>query len=94
MARSSQGYWAIAIGMIAWSLLLFSPLAFVSSVNAQETEHDYGTVIGIVSPVQTRHCQQRLYSGYTSRFADLVVLLLLTIFSSARIWELHTLASV
>ncbi|KAJ2990426.1 hypothetical protein NUW58_g2955 [Xylaria curta] len=47
MARRSQSYWAIAIGMIAWSLLLFSPLAFVSSVNAQETEHDYGTVIGI-----------------------------------------------
>lgn len=49
MARRSQSYWAIAIGMIAWSLLLFSPLAFVSSVNAQETEHEYGTVIGIVS---------------------------------------------
>ncbi|TRX95620.1 hypothetical protein FHL15_003578 [Xylaria flabelliformis] len=47
MARRSQSYWAIAIGMIAWSLLLFSPLAFVSSVNAQETEQDYGTVIGI-----------------------------------------------
>ncbi|KAI3324265.1 heat shock protein 70 family [Xylariaceae sp. AK1471] len=47
MARSSQSYWAIAFGMIAWSLLLFSPLAFVSSANAQETELDYGTVIGI-----------------------------------------------
>ncbi|KAI0155304.1 heat shock protein 70 family [Xylariaceae sp. FL1272] len=46
MARRSQSYWAIAIGMVAWSLLLFSPLAFVSSVNAQDTE-DYGTVIGI-----------------------------------------------
>ncbi|KAI1826731.1 heat shock protein 70 family [Xylaria intraflava] len=46
MARRSQSYWAIAIGMIAWSLLLFSPLAFVSSVNAQDTD-DYGTVIGI-----------------------------------------------
>jgi heat shock protein 5 len=49
MARSSQSYWAIAFGMIAWSLLLFSPLAFVSSANAQETDLDYGTVIGIVS---------------------------------------------
>ncbi|KAI3329966.1 heat shock protein 70 family [Ustulina deusta] len=47
MARRSQSYWAIAIGMIAWSLLLFSPLAFVSSVHAQDTEQDYGTVIGI-----------------------------------------------
>ncbi|KAI1436176.1 heat shock protein 70 family [Xylaria sp. CBS 124048] len=46
MARRSQSYWAIAIGMIAWSLLLFSPLAFVSSVNAQDVD-DYGTVIGI-----------------------------------------------
>ncbi|KAI0391924.1 heat shock protein 70 family [Xylariaceae sp. FL0594] len=46
MARSSRGYWAIAVGMIAWSLLLFSPLAFVSGVSAQDTE-EYGTVIGI-----------------------------------------------
>ncbi|KAI2633385.1 heat shock protein 70 family [Xylaria nigripes] len=46
MARRSQSYWAIAIGMIAWSLLLFSPLAFVSSVNALEQD-EYGTVIGI-----------------------------------------------
>ncbi|KAI1263210.1 heat shock protein 70 family [Xylariaceae sp. FL1019] len=46
MSRRSQSYWAIAFGMVAWSLLLFSPLAFVSSVNAQDTE-DYGTVIGI-----------------------------------------------
>ncbi|CAJ2505200.1 Uu.00g125940.m01.CDS01 [Anthostomella pinea] len=47
MAGRSQSYWAIAFGMIAWSLLLFSPLALVSSVNAQDTEQDYGTVIGI-----------------------------------------------
>ncbi|KAF2972801.1 hypothetical protein GQX73_g775 [Xylaria multiplex] len=47
MARRSQSYWAIAFGMIAWSLLLFSPLAFVSSVNAQDVDHEYGTVIGI-----------------------------------------------
>lgn len=54
MARRSQSYWAIAIGMIAWSLLLFSPLAFVSSVNAQEADHEYGTVIGIVSHYRRR----------------------------------------
>ncbi|KAI1174332.1 heat shock protein 70 family [Nemania sp. FL0916] len=47
MARHSQSYWAIAIGMIAWSVLLFSPLAFVSSVSAQDADHEYGTVIGI-----------------------------------------------
>ncbi|KAI0514921.1 heat shock protein 70 family [Xylaria bambusicola] len=46
MARRSQSYWAIAIGMIAWSLLLFSPLAFVSGAQAQDVE-DFGTVIGI-----------------------------------------------
>ncbi|KAH7040356.1 heat shock protein 70 family [Microdochium trichocladiopsis] len=45
MAGRSQSYWAIAFGMIAWSLLLFSPLAFVGSVQAQDSE--YGTVIGI-----------------------------------------------
>ncbi|KAI0968269.1 heat shock protein 70 family [Xylaria arbuscula] len=48
MARPSKSYWAIAIGMIAWSLLLFSPLAFVSGVKAQDSDADpYGTVIGI-----------------------------------------------
>ncbi|KXJ96790.1 hsp70-like protein [Microdochium bolleyi] len=45
MAGRNQSYWAIAFGMIAWSLLLFSPLAFVGSVQAQDAE--YGTVIGI-----------------------------------------------
>ncbi|KAI5866183.1 78 KDA glucose-regulated protein-like protein precursor [Durotheca rogersii] len=45
MARS-QSYWAIATGMIAWSILLFSPLAFVSTVRADDVA-DYGTVIGI-----------------------------------------------
>ncbi|KAI1079897.1 78 KDA glucose-regulated protein-like protein precursor [Whalleya microplaca] len=45
MARS-QSYWAIAFGMIAWSLLLFSPLAFVGTARADDVA-DYGTVIGI-----------------------------------------------
>jgi len=47
MAGRSQSYWAIAFGMIAWSLLLFSPLALVGSVQAQDAESEYGTVIGI-----------------------------------------------
>lgn len=47
MARS-QSYWTIAFGMIAWSLVLFSPLAFVGSARADDVA-DYGTVIGIVS---------------------------------------------
>jgi heat shock protein 5 len=46
MAGRSQGWWAIAFGMVAWSLLLFSPLAFIGGVSADETP-DYGTVIGI-----------------------------------------------
>ncbi|KAI0120580.1 78 KDA glucose-regulated protein-like protein precursor [Hypoxylon sp. NC0597] len=45
MARS-QSYWAIAFGMIAWSLLLFSPLAFVGTARADDVA-DYGTVVGI-----------------------------------------------
>ncbi|KAI6088588.1 78 KDA glucose-regulated protein-like protein precursor [Hypoxylon rubiginosum] len=45
MARS-QSYWTIAFGMIAWSLLLFSPLAFVGTARADDVA-DYGTVIGI-----------------------------------------------
>lgn len=49
MAGRSQSYWAIAFGMIAWSLLLFSPLALVGTVQAQDAESEYGTVIGIVS---------------------------------------------
>ncbi|KAI1341209.1 heat shock protein 70 family [Xylariaceae sp. FL0016] len=46
MAPRSQSYWAVAFGMIAWSLLLFSPLAFTSGVQAQDVD-EYGTVIGI-----------------------------------------------
>lgn len=79
MARSSQSYWAIAFGLMAWSLLLFSPLAFVSSANAQETELDYGTVIGIVS-----HDLSSL---------DEVPFLCLTA-CLFRIWVPHILASV
>ncbi|KAI1632684.1 78 KDA glucose-regulated protein-like protein precursor [Biscogniauxia mediterranea] len=45
MAGRSQSYWAIAFGMIAWSLLLFSPL-FVGTVRADDVS-EYGTVIGI-----------------------------------------------
>ncbi|KAK1840664.1 78 kda glucose-regulated protein precursor [Colletotrichum chrysophilum] len=37
---------ALGFGLLAWMCLLFSPLAFVQSVQAQDTEN-YGTVIGI-----------------------------------------------
>lgn len=49
MAGRSQGFWAIGLGMIAWSLLLFSPLAFVGTVKADSDVENWGTVIGIVS---------------------------------------------
>lgn len=39
---------ALGLGLLAWITLLFSPLAFVQTVNADASE-DYGTVIGIVS---------------------------------------------
>ncbi|KAI1504678.1 heat shock protein 70 family [Biscogniauxia marginata] len=45
MAGRSQSYWAIAFGMIAWSLLLFSPL-FAGTARADDVS-EYGTVIGI-----------------------------------------------
>jgi endoplasmic reticulum chaperone BiP len=48
MAGRSQSWWAIAFGMVAWSLLLFSPLAFIGGAKADDVQ-DYGTVIGIVS---------------------------------------------
>jgi len=37
---------AFGFGLLAWMVLLFSPLAFVQTAQAQDTE-DYGTVIGI-----------------------------------------------
>ncbi|KAI1095708.1 78 KDA glucose-regulated protein-like protein precursor [Rostrohypoxylon terebratum] len=45
MARP-QSFWAIGFGMIAWTLLLFSPLAFVGATRVDDVS-DYGTVIGI-----------------------------------------------
>ena len=48
MAGRSRSFWAIGLGMIAWSLLLFSPLAFVGQARADDVEN-WGTVIGIVS---------------------------------------------
>ncbi|KAK7931865.1 glucose-regulated protein [Apiospora marii] len=46
MSRSSQSSWALGLGMIAWICLLFSPLAFVQTVRADESA-EVGTVIGI-----------------------------------------------
>lgn len=47
MARSKTSM-ALGFGLLAWICLLFAPLAFVQTVQAQDAE-EYGTVIGIVS---------------------------------------------
>lgn len=40
---------ALGLGLLFWVALLFSPMAFVQSVNAESADElDYGTVIGIV----------------------------------------------
>ena len=44
MARQRSG---LAFGLLAFFLLLLSPLAFVQTAQAEQTE-DMGTVIGIV----------------------------------------------
>lgn len=49
MARSRSSL-ALGLGLLAWIALLFAPLAFVQTVQADETE-SYGTVIGIVSAI-------------------------------------------
>ncbi len=40
---------ALGLGLLAWMALLFAPLAFIQTVNAETDVDDYGTVIGIVS---------------------------------------------
>ncbi|KAI3532879.1 glucose-regulated protein [Colletotrichum abscissum] len=45
MSRSRNSM-ALGFGLLAWMALLFSPLAFVQTAQAQDTE-SYGTVIGI-----------------------------------------------
>lgn len=47
MARSRSSL-ALGFGLLCWLTLLFSPLAFVQTVKADEADN-YGTVIGIVS---------------------------------------------
>lgn len=47
MARS-RSTMALGLGLLCWIALLFSPLALVKPVQADEVDN-YGTVIGIVS---------------------------------------------
>jgi heat shock protein 5 len=47
MARSRSTL-ALGLGLLCWITLLFSPLAFVQTASADDTDN-YGTVIGIVS---------------------------------------------
>jgi heat shock protein 5 len=46
MARSRSSL-ALGFGLLCWLTLLFSPLAFVQTVNAADEADSYGTVIGI-----------------------------------------------
>lgn len=46
MARSRSSM-ALGLGLLCWIALLFSPLAFVQTVQADDVD-SYGTVIGIV----------------------------------------------
>ncbi|KAH8842534.1 78 kDa glucose-regulated protein [Pyricularia oryzae] len=46
MKSGSRSSMAIGLGMVFWLCLLFSPLAFVKTANAQDAD-SYGTVIGI-----------------------------------------------
>ncbi|KAG8423663.1 ATPase with role in protein import into the ER [Metarhizium acridum] len=48
MARS-RGSYTLALGLLCWIALLFSPLAFVKPVQAEVAE--YGPVIGITMVV-------------------------------------------
>lgn len=41
---------ALGLGLLAWIALLFAPMAFVQTVQADDVDN-YGTVIGIVSPL-------------------------------------------
>ncbi|OAA70290.1 glucose-regulated protein [Cordyceps fumosorosea ARSEF 2679] len=48
MARHSRSSMALGLGLLAWIALLFAPLAFVQTVNAEVADQEnYGTVIGI-----------------------------------------------
>ena len=54
MARSRSSL-ALGLGLLAWIALLFAPMAFVQTVQADDADN-YGTVIGIVSSLET-HCR-------------------------------------
>lgn len=45
-SRSSRSSAVVGLGLLAWLFLLFSPLAMVQTVRAED-EANYGTVIGI-----------------------------------------------
>lgn len=79
---------AIGLGMVFWLCLLFSPLAFVKTANAQDAD-SYGTVIGIVSRV----ANGLAFGSYLVRRALADSKHVLTKLS-LRIWAPHTLVSV
>ncbi len=88
MARSRSSM-ALGLGLLAWIALLFAPLAFVQTVNAEVGDRDdYGTVIGIVSS-SCQRSRARLLAALRPR--GLFGARWLT---ARRIWVLPTLASV
>lgn len=83
MARSRSSM-ALGLGLLAWIALLFSPLAFVQTVNAESDVENYGTVIGIVS---TTLAPRKLIAVVAAAVAAANLL-------SFRIWAQPTPASV
>lgn len=49
---------AVGLGLVFWMFLLFSPLAWVGKVRADDAE-SYGTVIGIVSSFKSSVCMSQ-----------------------------------
>lgn len=65
MARSRSSL-ALGLGLLAWIALLFAPMAFVQTVQADDADN-YGTVIGIVSSFKKQPGTGREPSSSTSR---------------------------
>lgn len=56
MASRVRGSAALGLGLLVWICLLFSPLAFFGTAQADDVEN-YGTVIGIVSRGSVGECE-------------------------------------
>lgn len=65
MARSRSSM-ALGLGLLAWIALLFAPMAFVQTVQADDADN-YGTVIGIVSSLKKHSGSDRQPSSPSCR---------------------------